>query len=207
VPQPLNLNVRSHIENMDESKIQELLSDKNLLKQLLIESLSETIELIEYRTFDEGLCSANYFICEKSECQDAQKAFVALTNHELHFYEEWNIKETTATDLDTIADIWLKPNLKALMAKKINANEASADIENIIFSIKERIRQKSEGRSILNPDRWGIFQNGLPCSTEPTKILSPITSSVIALIANWNEIEYFYETPSTYVLFSWSTGA
>ncbi len=189
---------------MKNLKIQELISNQTVFKQMLIESLKIPVECFEYRTFDECLCSANYFICSKKECTNSQQAFVTLINYELHFYQGWNIHETNEKDLDSISNIWLTPSLKQTKTKIITANESSNGVESIVNSIENCINQNMTSNT---PERWGVFLNDRRITGKPSIITSPISEPVIALNYEWNDIELFYETPSTYVLFSWDTGA
>jgi len=48
------------------------------------------------------MCDAVYFICKKSQGLNSLEAFIILVIHQLHFYEEWDILETTTTDLKNI---------------------------------------------------------------------------------------------------------
>lgn len=87
---------------MKAAEITELDNSGNCFKEALLHSSSIRVEHVEYRTFDEGLCSASIFFCEKKTDSLNSFAFLALMNHALHFYEEWSTKETLNSEIDLI---------------------------------------------------------------------------------------------------------
>jgi hypothetical protein len=51
-----------------------------------------------------------------------------------------------------------------------------------------------------------FFNNRPQANYHPLKHL-PYESDVLALADEWNNVEYLYETPNFFALFSWGTGA
>ena len=105
---------------MDEISLEKIKSNFKQVKNILSNS---TRDRVEYRTFDEGMCDAVYFICKKSQGLNSLEAFIILVIHQLHFYEEWDILETTTTDLKNIFYIWLLPILEKANFKKLTELE------------------------------------------------------------------------------------
>jgi len=190
---------------MKSAEIIELSTSGNCFKEALLHSSRIRVDHIEYRTLDEGLCSASIFFCKKETNSLASIAFLALMNHALHFHEEWNIKETPNSDIDLIIEKWIAPAIKK--AKDISHEDARKNIQDIIDSIESRINKKKNSGAIYNPDRWGVFLNHSRSPSYPSSSLFPCDSNVIALADKWNEVEYLYEAPNAFALFYWSTGA
>ena len=190
---------------MKAAEIIELSTSGNCFKEALLHSSSIRVDHVEYRTFDEGLCSASIFFCEKKTDSITSFAFLALMNYALHFYEEWSINETLNSEIDLIVEKWLFPAIQK--AEDIPHEDALGNIQGIVESIETCINQKINSGTIYDPDRWGVFLNKNRCPSYPSYSLFPCDSHVIALANKWNEFEYLYETPDSFALFYWSTGA
>ena len=137
------------------------------------------------------------------------KFYSALVIHQLHFYEEWDILETTTTDLKNIFDIWLLPILEKANFKKLTELEVQEQTQWIVYSIQKLIKKNQNAKNLKYSDRWGIYHNGVEVTPVESFTL-PISSDIklaLGLTADWNEIEIFYETSDDYVFFSWFTGA
>jgi hypothetical protein len=194
---------------MDEISLEKIKSNLKQVENILSNSTRVHIDRIEYRTFDEGMCDAVYFICKKSQGLNLLEAFITLVIHELHFYEEWDILETTTTDLKNIFDIWLLPILEKANFKKLTELEVQEQTQWIMYSIQKLIKESQNAKNLKYFDRWGIYHNGGKVLSIESFIL-PISSDLklaLELTAEWNEVEIFYETSDEYVLFSWFTGA
>ena len=155
------------------------------------------------------MCDAVYFICKKSQGLNSLEAFIILVIHKLHFYEEWDILETTTTDLKNIFDIWLLPILEKANFKKLTELEVQEQTQWIVYSIQKLIKKNQNAKNLKYSDRWGIYHNGVEVTPGESFTL-PISSDIklaLGLTADWNEIEIFYETSDDYVFFSWFTGA
>ena len=155
------------------------------------------------------MCDAVYFICKKSQGLNSLEAFIILVIHKLHFYEEWDILETTTTDLKNIFDIWLLPILEKANFKKLTELEVQEQTQWIVYSIQKLIKKNQNAKNLKYSDRWGIYHNGVEVTPVESFTL-PISSDIklaLGLTADWNEIEIFYETSDDYVFFSWFTGA
>lgn len=190
---------------MNAANLIELGSSESFLSNALVQSLQISVDILEFRTQDEALCSANLFSCGKNQVSHKAIAFFTLLNHALHFYEEWLINETSANDLELLVNKWLLPEIHK--AKDISFSDAPIQIEDITSSIQSRIKNKISSNSMYNPDNWGVFLNGEKL-LEPHELWRPLpNSNVIALANEWNEMEFLYETQNSFILFSWGTGA
>jgi hypothetical protein len=190
---------------MKSAEIIDLSTSGNCFKEALLHSSSIRVDHVEYRTLDEGLCSASIFFCKKETDSLTSFAFLALMNHALHFYEEWNIKETFNNEIDLIVEKWLVPAIHK--AEDIPHEDARKNIQGIIESIEICINKKINSGATYNSERWGVFLNHNRSPSYPSSSLFPCESNVIALADKWNEVEYLYETPNSFALFCWSTGA
>ncbi|ENW79437.1 hypothetical protein F908_02919 [Acinetobacter sp. NIPH 284] len=194
---------------MDEISLEKIKSNFKQVKNILSNSTRVHIDRIEYRTFDEGMCDAVYFICKKSQGLNSLEAFIILVIHKLHFYEEWDILETTTTDLKNIFDIWLLSILEKANFKKLTELEVQEQTQWIVYFIQKLIKKNQNAKNLKYSDRWGIYHNGVEVTPVESFTL-PISSDIklaLGLTADWNEIEIFYETSDDYVFFSWFTGA
>jgi hypothetical protein len=190
---------------MNAAHLIELSHSENFVSNALAQSLRVSVDTLEFRTTDEGLCSANLFACRKNEVSNEAVAFFTLLNHALHFYEQWPMRETSANDLKSIANKWLKPEIQK--ARDTSHSDALVQIEDITSSIQSRIKEKVNSSKIYNPDRWGVFLNGKKLSG-PHEARTPLPNcNVIALANEWNQMEFLYEASNSFILFSWSTGA
>ncbi len=190
---------------MNAASLIELSSSGKFLSNALTQSLQIGVDLLEFRTRDEALCSANLFSCSKSQVSHEAIAFLTLLNHALHFYEGWLMNETNVNDLELIANKWLMPEIHK--ARDTSHSDALIQIKDITSSIQYHIKEKIKSSSMYNPDHWGVFLNGGKL-LEPHEVWLPLQNcNVIALANEWNEMEFLYETPNSFILFSWSTGA
>ncbi|MCQ4244447.1 hypothetical protein [Stutzerimonas decontaminans] len=190
---------------MNAAHFIELSHSESFISNALAQSPRVSVDILELRTTDEGLCSANLFACRKNEVPNEAVAFFTLLNHALHFYEEWPMSETSANDLKSIANKWLTPEIQK--AQDTSYSDALAQIEDITSSIQYHIKEKVNSRSMYNPDRWGVFLNGEKLSG-PHEAWTPLPNcNVIALANEWNEMEFLYEASNSFILFSWGTGA
>lgn len=193
---------------MDEISLKTIKSNLELVKIFLLNSTKAQVDRIEYRTFDEGMCNAVYFIYKKSDFISSLEAFITLLNHELHFYQEWNILETTTEDYNSILDNWLLPVLEKANFHKLTDADIQEETQWIIKNIQQLI-DSHDSRVSKYPDRWGIYTNGVIINSIEnfTVPMSSDVKFVLGLEIQWNEVELFYETSNEYVLFSWGTGA
>ena len=193
---------------MNEISLEKIKSNLKQVENSLSNFTRIHIDRIEYRTFDEGMGDAVYFICKKSQGLNSLEAFITLIIHELHFYEEWDILETTVADLRNIFDIWLLPILEKANFKELTELEVQEQTQWIVCSIQKLIKENQNTKNLKYFDRWGIYHN----SVEVTPVESftlPVSSHLrlaLGLTVQWNEVEIFYETSNEYILFSWSTG-
>ena len=190
---------------MNAAHLIELSHSESFLSNALAQSLRVSVDILEFRTADEGLCSANLFACSKSEVPNEAVAFFTLLNHALHFYEEWPMNETSASDLKSIANKWLTPEVQK--AQDTSHSDALIQIEDITSSMQSRIKEKINSSRMYNPDRWGVFLNGEKLSASHEAWTPLPNCNVIALANEWNEMEFLYEASNHFILFSWGTGA
>ncbi len=190
---------------MNAADLIELSNVEGFLNAALVQSSQIGVDILEFRTIDESWCSAVLFSCKKNVCVEKYVSFLALLNHELHFYQEWNISETSPSDLELIAKNWLMPEINN--AVDIPASEAASQIGGITSSIRQCIEEVPNSVTLDHPDRWGVFLNGSRL-LESHKVWLPSSNcNVIALSNEWNGMEFLYETPASFILFSWGTGA
>jgi hypothetical protein len=179
------------------------------VKTYILDTPKKAITRIEYRTFDEGLCDATYFVCPKTDVQNRLEAFVILYNYQLHFHECWMLLDTKVEDLDNIINLWILPQLEKFCFTQLSTDDIRSETQ-IVDEIEELIfKNIDSSKKHQDPDRWGIYVNGeLALSTDKFKLqISDRIKSGIGLYLDWNLIEIFYETVDEYVLFMWSTGA
>ena len=69
------------------------------------------------------------------------EAFIILVIHQLHFYEEWDIIETTTTDLKNIFDIWLLSILEKCDFKKLTELEVQEQTQGVVYFIQKLIKK------------------------------------------------------------------
>jgi hypothetical protein len=196
---------------MNDISLEIIESNLKLVREALFGAIDIKVNLIEYRTFDEGLSTAHYFICQKADFNSSLAAFITLLNFEQHFYEEWNISETTQENYDSILENFLLPALRKAKFKSMTEVDVYLQTHSITGSI-ERLIKEVKGDStkqISYPDRWGVYCNGCLSSSHENFVL-PISHDIKMaweLQLEWNIVELFYETSEEYVLFSWCTCA
>jgi hypothetical protein len=193
-------------------------ANAELVTTYILESANKIITEIDYRTSDEGMSSANYFICAKNSYQSSWEAFITLFNYRLHFEEEWILANINRQDADNIANLWLKPELEKYDLTPLLASEIQEQTKWIIDGLTKLIVKNPAFTDQLNspshpkftwPDQWGIYINRLLVSF-PEKFTLPLLGQIesgTGLFLDWNLVEIFYETTDEYVLFSWGTAA
>jgi hypothetical protein len=184
----------------------------DLVKNYVLASATKNVTEVDYRTADEGMCSANYFIYAKNNGHSSLEAFVTLFNYRLHFEEEWNLASLQPPDADNIVNIWLQPQLEKYCFTPLSVAEIQQEtawiIKNLTKLIVDNLAPVQPSATIW-PNHWGIYLNR-ELVPSPTKFELPIVGEMrsgIGLYLDWNLVEIFYETTAEYVLFSWGTGA
>jgi hypothetical protein len=195
---------------IQEISLNNIKSQIDLVKQYLISSPDRSITRVEYRTFDEGLSQAYYFICAKSNLQNPLAAFITIYNHKLYFEQEWILADLSTEDVENTIQMWLFPELERLCFDKISADEINQQTAWIVAAIEESISEHiNTPRTDKYPNRWGIYVDKQLVSPSK-KFKLPVSDRILfglGLILDWNLIEIFYETPDEYIWFSWATGA
>ncbi len=194
---------------LEEISIINFREQLSLIKKHLLETPKKAIVRVEYRTFDEGLCDAEYFILPKVNVQSILEAFVSLYNCQLHFYECWILSDITVDDLDNVINLWILPQLEKFCLTELSADEILAETQ-IVDSIEDLIfKNMDSSKKHQDPERWGVYVND-EIALYTGKFKLPISDRIVSgigLYLEWNLKEIFYETVDEYVLFAWSTGA
>lgn len=185
-----------------------LCSNIDLAKHYILKNLQTDIKTIEFRTMDEGFCAANYFICSKKYIDDEFEALVTLLNTEIHFYEEWKLSETDASDINNILKNFFIPEWTQLgKFQQLSPKEAEKEIDWIVGGIKILIENVTP-ITLGYPSRWGVYVNNKIISNDAE--FTPFDDAIrsaFGLDLEWNSKEIFLETDSEFILFSWGTGA
>ncbi|WCD83207.1 hypothetical protein [Pseudomonas sp. TUM22785] len=194
--------------NLDRSLVEELLAAPGLMHQHLLHALATPVEVLEFRTRDEGLCDARLYHCGKAQAATPAQALIALLNRELHQVEEWALEETTPAHVGDLMERWLLPELANAQPTRVDIDKATLEITSLGDTIRSAIlaRHADTGRP-YHSDRWGIFRDGQPQPLATPILPEPLIAPALALQDSWNEKLYFCETRDTWLLYSWATGA
>lgn len=183
--------------------LKRIFKNREALRNVLLATRTTNSHTIELVSGDEGLGNAYFFQLDKSAAISPAEALAILLNVELHFYEEWQISETNEENIDLVIDNWLLKNADHLKLLDVPADTALADVAEIANSIIRHLALQGGSR----PGRGGIYIDKAKTEDLPTALLASSASVVLGNFSRWNEREVFYDTPSHYVLFSWSTSA
>lgn len=184
-------------------------SNLDLLKFHIASTSDLTVNRVEYRTFDEGLCDATYFYCSKSDVLDTFEAFVKLYNYQLHFYEEWELGDKSVEYSSDILKLWILPELKKASFNEVAGDTVLNETSGITSSISNLLDNVDASKREIYPDRWGIYFNN-ELKTNNAEFVLPFSNKVVRAVAlnlEGNEIEMFYETDNEFIYFWWGTGA
>lgn len=194
--------------NLDRSLVEELLAAPGLMRQCLLHALTTPVEVLEFRTRDEGLCDARFYYCGKAQAATPAQALIALLNRELHQVEEWAMEETTPEHVGDLMERWLLPELANAQPTRVDIDKATLEITSLGDTIRSAIlaRHADTGRP-YHGGRWGIFRDGQPQPLDTPILSEPLIAPALALQDSWNEKLYFCETHDTWLLYSWATGA
>ena len=114
--------------------LNEFKSNLDFVQTLIANAGSYKYTRVEYRTFDEGMCDACFFILPKTEVKNEFEAFIILCTIQLHFFEEWNLKETTSKHADSVLNLWLLPEVNSYEFITMSSEQIHREIGGIIFS-------------------------------------------------------------------------
>ncbi|EQM67928.1 hypothetical protein QYE80_08560 [Pseudomonas tohonis] len=194
--------------NLDRSLVEELLAAPGLMRQHLLHALTTPVEVLEFRTQDEGLCDARLYHCGKAQAATPAEGLIALLNRELHQVEEWAMEETTPEHVGDLMERWLLPELANAQPTGVDIDKATLEITSLGDTIRSAIlaRHADTGRP-YHGGRWGIFRDGQPQPLDTPILSEPLIAPALALQDSWNEKLYFCETHDTWLLYSWATGA
>lgn len=190
-------------QTMKASDFEGLLENRKELRFSLLQTPFQALQTIEVISGDEGLASAYFFTLDKATRLEPAQALAVLLNVELHFYEMWELSETTESNIDLIIDNWLLKNPGNLKLLDIPSDIALAEITDITNAIVRHLALRDGSR----PGRGGIYIDSVRTDNFPIHLLSSSGPSALGNLSLWNEKEIFYETSTRYVLFNWSTSA
>ncbi|GAC1029557.1 hypothetical protein thsps21_03840 [Pseudomonas sp. No.21] len=194
--------------NLDRSLVEELLAAPGLMRQCLLHALTTPVEVLEFRTRDEGLCDARLYRCARSGVATPAQALIALLNRELHQVEEWAWEETTPEHVGDLMERWLLPELANARPTRVDTDKATLEITSLGDAIRHAIiERRANPARPWHSDRWGIFRDGQPQPLDTPILPEPLIAPALALQDSWNEKLYFCETRDTWLLYSWATGA
>ena len=74
---------------MLEISLNNLKANLDIVKMYMRETATKVITVVDYVSCDEGMCTAQYCICQKEEIQSSFEAFITLWNYQLHLLEGW----------------------------------------------------------------------------------------------------------------------
>lgn len=175
-----------------------------LVKTYIAHSVSKYVKIIEYRTADEGLCSAYFFTIERQHVENELEAFVQLWSHQIHLHNEWDTAQTTLENAAFILNHWLLPEMTGFYEQFLSAQRLHQEIGGVMQSINQYWLTCHECS-----DNQGVFVDGQLVAKPSlwTDLGLAPQSSGMGLEVAWNGLEIFYDTATHYVLFSWGTGA
>lgn len=188
--------------------LNEFTENLELVRAYIANSPAKNFTCVEYRTFNEGMCEANFFVIPKSEVVDEFEAFIALCNYQIHFYEEWVLSGTTPEYIDSVLNRWMHPEVEGYLYKSLSSDEIHKEIDWIINEIRQLFPDDEFLKNCIDSDRWGVFVNKERISSKTTLSdlgLDKVTGGV-GLNLEWNSVDIIYQTESDYVFFSWATG-
>lgn len=188
---------------METSNLKRLFENREELRWSLLQAPLTAHHTVELVSGNEGLANANFFLLDKATKLEPAQALVALLSIELHFYEEWELNETTKENVDLIVDHWLLKNCDHLRLLEISSATALAEVIDITSAIIRHLASRDDSR----PARGGIYIDKNKTEEFPLHLLSSSAASALGNLSRWNEKEIFYETSTQYVLFSWGTSA
>jgi hypothetical protein len=192
-----------------EISLSEFTSNIELVKTYIAEASHKSVTRIEYRTFDEGMCGADIFVIDKDKVHHKFEAFVTLCTFYLHS-KEWPLTDINSKSADTIFKLWMLTEVEAYTFEALSIEQIHGQINWVIGEILKLLADyKGSKETDQYPDLWGVYVNdeAIPIdSTLDDLGLGEILSG-IGLDLKWNSVEIMYETPSSYVFFSWETGA
>lgn len=188
---------------MKKSNLNRLFENREALRWSLLQAPRTTYHIVELVSSDKCLASANFFLIDKAKKLEPAQALVALLSIELHFYEEWELDETTEKNVDLIIDHWLLKSCDHLKFQEISSTSALAEIRDTSNAIIRHLALRDRSR----PAQGGIYIDTVKTEDFPLHLLSSSTTSALGIFSHWNEREIFYETSTHFVLFSWSTSA
>ncbi|MCP3922482.1 MAG: hypothetical protein GY714_07855 [Desulfobacterales bacterium] len=178
-----------------------------MVKNYIMGTKNKDIKCVEYRTRSEGYCTLYFYIIPKIEVKTALEALISLANYALHFFEEWDLEETTEDYLENIINRWILPEYSRYIYTEIDSERVLNEINGIYKGAKEYIiKEKDSEKNKKDSYPMGVFVNSKSVEANYKAPISNIISG-LGLELEWNSIEIFYETEKEYVLFSWGTGA
>ncbi len=172
------------------------------VEAVILESLRCDVTTIAYKTTDEAWCSAYSVEIQKTDSMRYLEALVLLASRQLHWLEEWRVQETTVNDARLIAEKWLVPTFGRYDLRAKPGNEVAECVAGTLQPIVDWLSNNS------SMGACGIFKNDVRQSlSQPLPILSASILGGMILEAEWNSVDVFYETATTFGLLFWGTGA
>jgi hypothetical protein len=166
------------------------------LGALLSTAQTTQVSKLEYRTTNELLTSADFFIHPRDPERLDLEVFAALYLAQLCFFEGWHPKTLTETDFALIDQNFLQPQLKSII--EISHVDAVQKVNQITALFLEHFRQYPN-------ESEGIFCNQERAEhrhLEATDILSSVV-----FFDRWNHLEVLFKTKTDFLYFVWATGA
>lgn len=173
-------------------------------KAAMLGAATKPSTLIEYRTYNEGLCTAYFFSTPKSIVKDDLEALMLLLTKQLFFHQGWSLTDLSADRLDNLYDQWFVPFFNRCEFTRLPIEEADEEMRRMPKSILQLIdKMQTDPFRLKNPDRWGIYKDGQPS----THVIPSMIAPALCLMRKWNEVELLFETEDEYVLYFWITFA
>lgn len=183
-------------------------SNLDLVKTHMASTSDLTVSRIEFRTFDEILCDANYFYCSKVDVLDSFEAFIKLYNHQMHFNEGWGFDDESIEDRAYILKHHILLELDCVNFNEITGDTVLSETSRITSPILNLLDNMDASKQKRCPDRWGIYLNN-ELKTNNAEFVLPFSQKIVRAVAlnlEWNEVEIFYETDNEFIYYWWGTG-
>jgi hypothetical protein len=182
------------------------------------------VHIVEFGTFSELWCQAQFYRVAAQDCNDYLHAFTCLWRRHLERGEEFEIG---AAHLELfLASFGADPNwgTKTVFAQLTEADWLK-ETSLVTSAIRQEIAKVRSGKLLVqgkpfaiptgpfdlhNSDTyWGIFEDGkrVPDDTAYEFLGPGAVQEGIAIRQKWNDQELFVKTASEYILFTWATGA
>jgi hypothetical protein len=179
------------------------------ISSYLISGFALPIDIIEYRSGQEGLSNATITFAAKHLFANPIAALVSLWQKHLYYWEEWKDISLSTEDADGIIEYWLPYSISQWQFEKLEKSNFYSSFHMITDEINCAICQNSSSDNISYFSQ-GIYMNNVRINNDrefqPPMMADTYENGVI-LCDEWNDKQYFVETNSRFIYFEWGTSA